>query len=66
MNKIIQEPKLWIKKYLIILSTSKSSFPCITKGIKDNKLISNPIQTHNQLEEEIDNKLPIISIKKKK
>jgi hypothetical protein len=41
-------------------------FVSIIKGIKDNKLISSPIQAPNQELEEIEIKVPLINVVKNK
>jgi len=43
-RRIIQEPKAWTKKYFTAPSDSMSLEPQMITGIKDNKLISRPIQ----------------------
>lgn len=55
-NKIIENSKTleaiaWVRKYFSEASEEKRLFNFIVKGIKDNKLISNPIQTLNHDEE---------------
>lgn len=46
-NKIL-EAKAWVKKYFNEASDVKILFVFIIKGMKDNKLISKPIQILNQ------------------
>lgn len=53
LNKKIEEAKAWVKKYFREASEENKFFDLIIKGIKDNKLISNPIHILNQDEEEI-------------
>lgn len=57
-NKIIEnnktlDAKAWVRKYFKDASEEKRLFNFIVKGIKDNKLISNPIQTLNHEDEQI-------------
>ena len=59
-NKKIAEANAWIKKYFKDDSEENKFFDLIIKGIKDNKLISKPIQILNQDEEEIAIKVPVI------
>lgn len=59
-NKKIVEANLWIKKYFKDASEEYKFFEFIIKGIKDNKLISNPIHILNQEEAEIEIKEPKI------
>lgn len=49
-NKIL-EAKACVKKYFKEASEENKLFNFIVKGIKDNKLISKPIQTLNHEEE---------------
>lgn len=65
-KRINEDPKAWTKKYFKLLSTSRLFILQIIRGIKDNKFTSNPIQTYNQLPEDIDINLPIIKLNKKK
>lgn len=56
-NKIIEnnnilEAKACVKKYFKEASEENKLFNFIVKGIKDNKLISNPIQTLNHDDEQ--------------
>ena len=51
-NKI-EEAKAWVKKYFNLASDVYKLFEFIHKGMKDKRLISRPIQTLNQEEEEI-------------
>lgn len=51
-NRIIENNKIleaiaWVKKYFREASEENKLFNFIVRGIKDNKLISNPIQTLN-------------------
>lgn len=57
-NKITENNKTldaraWVKKYFNEASEENRLFNFIVKGIKDNKLISKPIHTLNQDEEQI-------------
>jgi hypothetical protein len=61
----IEEAKACVKKYFKEDSEENKFFVLIIRGIKDNKLISNPIHIPNQEEEEIEIKVPIIIVKKK-
>lgn len=70
MNKIIEnksneDAKACVKKYLREASVDIRLFKSIIRGIKDSKLISNPIQTPNHEFEEIVIKVPknIVNIK---
>lgn len=49
-NKTL-EAKAWVKKYFNDASEENKLFNFIVRGIKDNKLISNPIHTLNQEDE---------------
>jgi len=49
-----EEAKAWVKKYFKEASVDNWFFELIIKGIKDNKLISNPIQALNHELEEIE------------
>jgi hypothetical protein len=53
-----------VKKYFKEASEENKLFDFIIKGIKDNKLISNPIQTLNQEDEQILIKVPKNSVVK--
>lgn len=65
-NKRTIEAKAWVKKYFNELSVEIKLLLFI-RGIKDNKLISNPIHTLIQELAEIEIKVPIIKhIKNKK
>lgn len=57
-NKRIEEAKACVKKYFNEASEDIKLFKSIIRGIKDNKLISNPIQTPNQEFDEIAIKVP--------
>lgn len=59
-NKKIEEANACVKKYFNEDSDENKFFDLIIKGIKDNKLISKPIQILNQDEEEIAIKVPVI------
>lgn len=51
-NKIL-EAKAWVRKYFKDASEENKLFNFMVRGIKDNKLISNPIHTLNHDEEQI-------------
>lgn len=59
-NKKIAEAKAWVRKYFKEDSEENKFFDLIIKGIKDNKLISKPIQILNQDVEETAIRVPII------
>lgn len=59
-NKKIAEANAWVKKYFNEDSEENKFFDLIIKGIKDNKLISKPIQILNQDVAEIAIRVPII------
>lgn len=61
----IEEANAWVKKYFKEDSEENKFFVLIIRGIKDNKLISNPIHIPSQEEEEMEIKVPIIIVKKK-
>ena len=63
---MIEDPRAWIKKYLRADSEQYWLFLDEIKGIKDNKLSSNPTHAPNQEEEETDNRVPISKVKKNK
>lgn len=65
-NKKIEEANAWVKKYFNEDSEENKFFDLIIKGIKDNKLISSPIQILNHDEEEIAIKVPVIMDNKNK
>lgn len=64
-NKII-EARAWTKKYFNEDSVENKFFDLIIRGIKDNRLISKPIQILNHEVEEIVIKVPIIKVEKNK
>lgn len=69
-NKIIEnnkvlEAKAWVKKYFNEASELNKLFVFIDRGIKERRLISNPIQILNHEEELILIIVPIINDKKK-
>jgi hypothetical protein len=65
-NKKIAEAIAWVRKYFKEASEENKFFEFIIKGIKDSKLISNPIQILNQEVDEIAIKDPkIIELKNK-
>jgi hypothetical protein len=66
LNKKIAEARAWVKKYFKEASVDSKLFVSIIKGIKDNKLISSPIQAPNQELEEIEIKVPLINVVKNK
>lgn len=59
-NNKIAEAKACVRKYFKDDSEENKFFDLIIKGIKDNKLISRPIQILNQAEDEIAIIVPII------
>lgn len=61
----IAEASAWVKKYFKEDSDENKFFVLIIRGIKDNKLISNPIHIPNQEDEEIEIRDPVIIDKKK-
>lgn len=66
LKRKIAEARAWVKKYFKDASVESKLFVSIIKGIKDNKLISNPIQAPNQELEEIEIKVPLIKVVKNK
>lgn len=62
-NNIIEDDRAWIIKYLIEDSEDIKLLFLIIKGIKDNKLISNPIQILNHELAEIVMIVPKVNIK---
>lgn len=64
-NKSILDAKTCVKKYFNEASHENKFWEFIDKGIKDNKLISNPIQILNHEEELILIIVPKIIDKKK-
>ena len=60
------EANAWVRKYFKEDSEENKFFDLIIKGIKDNKLISKPIQILNHELEEIAIIVPIIIEKKNK
>lgn len=70
-NKIIEnnktaDAKAWVRKYFNEASVDIKLLLSLIKGIKDNKLISKPIQAPNHELEETVIIVPIIKIKKNK
>lgn len=61
----IDEAKAWVRKYFNDDSEENKFFVLIIKGIKDKRLISNPIHIPSQEDEEIEIKVPIIIERKK-
>lgn len=59
-NKKIAEAKACVRKYFKEDSEENKFFDLIIKGIKDNKLISRPIQILNQAEEDTAINVPTI------
>lgn len=47
-NKRIKEANVWVKKYFRVLSLEFKFLLSFIRGIKDNRLISNPIQALSQ------------------
>jgi hypothetical protein len=66
LNKKIAEASACVKKYFNEASVDNKLFVSIIKGIKDNKLISNPIQAPNHELEEIAIKVPLTNVVKNK
>lgn len=66
INKSVLEAIAWVKKYFNEASEENKLLDFIERGIKDNKLISKPIQTLNQDEELILISVPIINVNKNK
>jgi hypothetical protein len=66
LNKKIAEAKACVKKYFKEASVDSKLLVSIIKGIKDNKLISNPIQAPNHELEEIEINVPLINVVKNK
>lgn len=62
-NKIL-DAKACVKKYFNDASEENKLLYFIVRGIKDNKLISNPIQTLNHEEEQILIIVPKNNVKK--
>lgn len=60
------EAKAWTRKYFKDDSEENKFFEEVIKGIKDNRLISNPIHILNHETEETVIKVPIIKVKKNK
>lgn len=58
--KKIADAKAWVKKYFKEDSEENKFFVLIIKGIKDKRLISNPIQILNQELAEMAIKVPNI------
>ena len=65
-NKNTLEANAWTRKYFKEDSEENKFFEFIIKGIKDSKLISNPIHTPNQEEDEIVINVPVNKVKKNK
>ena len=57
------DAKAWVRKYFNDASDENKLLFLIVKGIKDKRLISNPIQILNHDEEEILIKVPMINVK---
>lgn len=56
------EAKAWVKKYFKAASVENWLFLLDIRGIKDKRLISNPIQAPNQVEAEMVIKVPITRV----
>lgn len=56
------DPSACTKKYLIAASVSWFELDCTIRGIKDNKLISNPAHTKIQWEEDIVTRVPVTKV----
>jgi hypothetical protein len=56
------EAKAWVRKYFKADSVANWFDLSDIKGIKDNKLISKPIQEPNQEEEDTAIKVPVIKV----
>jgi hypothetical protein len=66
LKRKVAEASAWVKKYLRAASVDNKLFVSIIKGIKDNKLISNPIQAPSQEFEEIAIRVPLTKVVKNK
>lgn len=64
-NNKREEANAWVRKYFNDASVDIKLFKSIIKGIKDNKLISNPNQIPNQEFDEIEIKVPKNNVNKK-
>lgn len=56
----IEDPITWVMKYFRVASVGNLFLWFFNKGIRDNKLISRPIQALNQEKDEIAMNVPII------
>lgn len=65
-NKRVLEANACVRKYLIEASAENKLFEFIESGIKDKRLISNPIQTLSHEEELILIKVPVINERENK
>lgn len=63
-NNKTAEAKAWVKKYFNEASVDIKLLLSLIRGIKDNKLISSPIQALNQELEETVIIVPVIKINK--
>lgn len=66
INNSILDAIAWVKKYFKDASEENKLLDFIERGIKDNKLISNPIQILNQEDDLILIKVPNINVKRNK
>lgn len=65
-SKSVAEAKACVKKYFNEASVEKRFFVLVINGIKDSKLISNPIHAPNQEFADVEIKVPLISVIKNK
>lgn len=64
-NNNIEDAIAWVKKYFKEASVVSGFFVSLIRGIKDNRLISNPIQALNQEDDDIVINVPTIKVIKK-
>lgn len=62
----VAEASAWVKKYFSEASVERRLFVFVIKGIKDNKLISNPIHAPNHELAETEINVPLTKVMKNK
>jgi hypothetical protein len=65
-NNKVAEARACVKKYFNEASVEKRFFVFVIKGIKDNRLISNPIHAPNHEFAEVEINVPLINVIKNK
>lgn len=66
VNNRVAEAKAWVKKYFSEASVESKLLVFVIKGMKDNRLISNPIHAPNQELADTEIRVPLINVMKNK